>query len=68
VPGCRAPTDTVAPRCLLLIIAGIVVVLALAVLLIYNRMIARRNAVDSSWAQIEAALQQRHDRPQPGRR
>jgi LemA protein len=44
-----------------LIIAGIVVLLGLAVLLIYNRMIARRNAVDNSWAQIEAALQRRHD-------
>lgn len=45
----------------MLVIAGIVVLLALAVLLIYNRMIARRNAVDNSWAQIEAALQRRHD-------
>lgn len=45
----------------MLIIAGIVVLLGLAVLLIYNRMIARRNAVDNSWAQIEAALQRRHD-------
>jgi LemA protein len=46
---------------LLLIVVGIAVVLALAVLLIYNRMISRRNAVDNSWAQIEAALQRRHD-------
>ena len=45
----------------LLILIGIVVVLALAVLLIYNRMVARRNAVDNSWAQIDAALQRRHD-------
>ena len=45
----------------LLIVIGIVVVLALAVLLIYNRMVARRNAVDNSWAQIDAALQRRHD-------
>ena len=35
--------------------------MAIAVLFIYNRMIARRNAVDNSWAQIEAALQRRHD-------
>jgi LemA protein len=40
---------------------GILVILALAGLLIYNRMIARRNAVDNSWAQIETALQRRHD-------
>ena len=33
----------------LLILIVIVVVLALAVLLIYNRMVARRNAVDNSW-------------------
>jgi LemA protein len=46
---------------LLLIIVGLVVLLGLAVLLIYNRMISRRNAVDNSWAQIEAALQRRHD-------
>jgi LemA protein len=46
---------------LVLIIVGVVVLLGLAVLFIYNRMIARRNAVDNSWAQIEAALQRRHD-------
>ena len=46
---------------LVLIIAGIVVLLGLAVLLLYNRMVSRRNAVDNSWAQIEAALQRRHD-------
>ena len=45
----------------LLIVIGIVALLALAALLIYNRMIARRNAVDNSWAQIEAALKRRHD-------
>jgi LemA protein len=46
---------------LLLIIIGIVAALALAALLLYNRMVSRRNAVDNSWAQIEAALQRRHD-------
>ena len=46
---------------LVLIIVGILVIVGLAVLLIYNRMVARRNAVDNSWAQIEAALQRRHD-------
>ena len=45
----------------LVILIVIVVVLALAALLIYNRMVARRNAVDNSWAQIEAALKRRHD-------
>ncbi len=46
---------------LVLIIIGVLVVVALAGLLIYNRMVSRRNAVDNSWAQIEAALQRRHD-------
>jgi LemA protein len=45
----------------LLIIIGILVLLFLVALFIYNRTISRRNAVDNSWAQIEAALQRRHD-------
>jgi LemA protein len=45
----------------LIIIIGVVVLVALAVLLLYNRMVSRRNAVENSWAQIEAALQRRHD-------
>ena len=45
----------------LIVLLAIVVLLALAVLLIYNRMVSRRNAVDNSWSQIEAALQRRHD-------
>jgi LemA protein len=45
----------------LLIVIAIVVLAALAALLTYNRMVSRRNAVDNSWAQIEAALQRRHD-------
>jgi LemA protein len=46
---------------LVLIIVGIVVVLAIVVWFIFNRTISRRNAVDNSWAQIETALQRRHD-------
>ena len=45
----------------LLIAIVVVALLGLAVLLTYNRMVSRRNAVDNSWAQIEAALQRRHD-------
>jgi LemA protein len=45
----------------LIIIIGVVVLVALAVLLVYNRMVSRRNAVENSWGQIEAALQRRHD-------
>jgi LemA protein len=46
---------------LVLIIVGIVLILLIAVWFLYNRMVSRRNAVDNSWAQIEAALQRRHD-------
>jgi LemA protein len=46
---------------LVLILVGVVLVLAIAVWLIYNRMVSRRQAVDNSWAQIETALQRRHD-------
>jgi LemA protein len=46
---------------LVLIIVGIVLLLGIAAWFLYNRMISRRNAVDNSWAQIEAALQRRHD-------
>ena len=45
----------------LVIVIALVALVAVATLLIYNRMIARRNAVDNSWAQIEAALKRRHD-------
>jgi len=46
---------------LVLILVGIVLILLIAVWFLYNRMVSRRNAVDNSWAQIEAALQRRHD-------
>jgi LemA protein len=45
----------------LIIIAAIALVAGLFIWLTYNRMVSRRNAVDNSWAQIEAALQRRHD-------
>jgi LemA protein len=46
---------------LILIIVAIVLLLFVALWLIYNRMVSRRQAVDNSWAQIETALQRRHD-------
>ena len=46
---------------LVLIIVGILVLLLVVVWSVYNRTIGRRNAVDNSWAQIETALQRRHD-------
>ena len=45
----------------LVILIVVVAVVGLAILLIFNRMISRRNAVENSWAQIEAALKRRHD-------
>jgi LemA protein len=46
---------------LVLILVAIVLILLVALWLIYNRMVSRRQAVDNSWAQIETALQRRHD-------
>ncbi len=46
---------------LVLIIVGILVLLLVIVWFVYNRTVSRRNAVDNSWAQIETALQRRHD-------
>jgi LemA protein len=46
---------------LVLILVGVVLVAAVVVWLLYNRMVSRRQAVDNSWAQIETALQRRHD-------
>lgn len=46
---------------LVLVVVAIVLILAIAAWLIYNRMVSRRQAVDNSWAQIETALQRRHD-------
>ena len=45
----------------LIVLIALAVVVGLAVLLIFNRMVSRRNAVDNSWAQIEAALKRRYD-------
>jgi LemA protein len=46
---------------LVLILLGVVVLVAVVLWVIYNRMVSRRQAVDNSWAQIETALQRRHD-------
>jgi LemA protein len=43
------------------IITGIVVVLLLAVILIYNRLVALRASCRQGWADIDAGLRQRHD-------
>jgi LemA protein len=45
----------------LIIILGIVVVLVLIVVGIYNGLVSRRNRIDEAWAQIEVQLKRRHD-------
>ena len=44
-----------------LIIAALAVGAVAFVWLTYNRMVARRNAVDNSWSQIDVELKRRHD-------
>jgi LemA protein len=45
----------------LLIVFAALLLVGLFAFLTYNRMVARRQAVDNSWSQIDAALQRRHD-------
>ena len=46
---------------LFLIILGVVVVLVLAVIGIYNALVRLRNQVDNAWSQIDVQLKRRHD-------
>jgi LemA protein len=43
------------------ILVGVVAALVLAVILIYNRLVALRNRVDNGWAQIDVQLRRRYD-------
>jgi LemA protein len=45
----------------LIILIALLVLVGLFFLFTYNSLIRKRNNVDNSWAQIEAALQRRHD-------
>jgi LemA protein len=45
----------------LLVILGVVVVLALVLVGIYNGLVSRRNRIDEALAQIEVQLKRRHD-------
>jgi LemA protein len=45
----------------LLVVLGVVVVLALLVVVIYNGLVSRRNRIDEALAQIEVQLKRRHD-------
>ena len=43
------------------IILGLVVVIVIYLVALYNGLIGKRNRVDNSWAQIEVQLKRRHD-------
>ena len=45
----------------LLVIIGIVVVVGLLLVALYNRLVQQRNRVDNAWAQIEVQLKRRWD-------
>jgi LemA protein len=45
----------------LAVLAGIVILLALAVIGIYNALVRLRNQVDNAWSQIDVQLKRRHD-------
>jgi len=42
-------------------LGAIVVVIALAVIALYNRLVVLRNRVDNAWAQIDVQLKRRYD-------
>ena len=44
-----------------LIVLGVVVLLALAVVVSYNRFVRQRNLVQESWRQVDVELNRRHD-------
>ncbi|MHC5117432.1 MAG: LemA family protein, partial [Planctomycetota bacterium] len=45
----------------MLVIIGIIVLLAVFVIGIYNALIRLRNQVDNAWSQIDVQLKRRHD-------
>jgi LemA protein len=45
----------------LLIVLGVLALLALAVVLIYNRLVALRNRVENAWSQVDVQLRRRYD-------
>jgi LemA protein len=45
----------------LIVILAIVALLAIALLVLYNRLVRLRNAVDNAWAQVEVQLKRRWD-------
>ena len=45
----------------LLVILGIILVLGLLLVALYNRLVQQRNRVDNAWAQVEVQLKRRWD-------
>ena len=45
----------------LLILVGVIVVFALAVIGLYNKLVVLRNRTENGWAQIDVQLKKRHD-------
>ncbi|MBT4511602.1 MAG: LemA family protein, partial [Chloroflexi bacterium] len=43
------------------IIIGVVVLLAIYFIVLYNRLVRMRNDMSNAWAQIEVQLKRRHD-------
>ena len=43
------------------IVLAVVVLLAVAVVLIYNGLVAKRNRAENAWAQVDVQLRRRHD-------
>ncbi|MBP8304741.1 MAG: LemA family protein [Phycisphaerae bacterium] len=46
---------------MLLIVLGLIVVLVLILIGMYNRLVGLRNQVDNAWSQIDVQLKRRHD-------
>ena len=46
---------------MLWIVIGIVVVLLIAAVLLYNRLVSSRNRVENAWAQVDVQLKRRYD-------
>ena len=45
----------------LLIVLGVVVLLVLYVVFVYNGLVRLRNRIDNAWAQIDVQLRRRYD-------
>ena len=44
-----------------LIVIGLIVLLALFAVVIYNRLVRLRNRIEAAWSQIDVQLKRRHD-------